>query len=273
MERRLAGWRGFVVGFLAVASLQAARADPSNCRGEIAEAGVVEAVGARALRLKDARTLKLAGIELFDVLLPDARDAGAKLQGRLLALVDDGALRFRLLATEADRYGRLPALVWVDGRMLQEVFAREGLAVAFANGALPCFDRIMAAENAARRAERGFWKGERLPWAVPSALVSRIGHFAIFEGRVLSVGNRPSRTYLNFGRRWTQDVTAEIAAESRDSFGGEAALAALAGKRVRVRGFLEEKGGPMVVLGSPAQLEVLDSPADETKAGGVARSP
>jgi hypothetical protein len=71
------------------------------------------------------------------------------------------------------------------------------------------------------------------------------------------VGNRSSRTYLNFGGFWKEDVTVEVAARDREKFGGEAGLAALAGKRVRLRGFVEEKGGPMMAMRSPNQLEIL----------------
>jgi hypothetical protein len=166
-------------------------------------------------------------------------------------------VRLQIVAKEPDRYGRLPALVSADGALLQEVLAREGLAVAFATGApLPCFDRILAAEAEARAAHRGYWKDESLPDASPLALAGRIGRFAIFEGRVLSVGNRPTRSYLNFGRRWSEDVTIEIAARDREALGGEEKLAALAGQLVRVRGFLQEKGGPAMVLRSPMQMEI-----------------
>lgn len=269
---------GRIVVFLLAAEMLAAstHADPLSldCLGETSEAGIARSVDARSLRLDDGRTLRLAGIEPFDVLLPGARDAEAELQSRLAELIEDRALRVQLLAQEPDRYGRPPAMVWAGKDLIQEVAVREGLAVGFANGvAVPCFDRILAAEDAARRAHRGFWKGGRLPWAFPAALASRIGHFTIFEGRVLSVGNRPTRSYLNFGYRWTEDVTVEIADADRASFGGEAALAALAGHRVRVRGYLEERGGPMVVISSPMQLEALDSLPDGKRAGAPVSSP
>jgi hypothetical protein len=141
---------------------------------------------------------------------------------------------------------------------VQEVLAREGLALAFAGGdRLPCFDRILAAEDEARRKARGFWVGGDLPWARPEDLDTRIGRFAIFEGNVLSVGNRSARTYLNFGYRWTEDVTVKIAAGDRERFGGEAFFSGLVGQRIRVRGYVVEKDGPMVEVSSPMQIEQL----------------
>ena len=251
-------------GAVAVARAESA-SPPLVCAG-VTEAvgGAVRVVDARALELGDGRVLRLAGIEPFDLLSAGGDQAAAELQGRLAELVKDAAVRIELLSQEPDRYGRLAALVWAGGELVQDVAAREGLALAFASGAaLPCFEKILAAEAEARRARRGFWRKVRVPAAFPEALAARIGGFAIFEGRVLSVGNRRARSYLNFGRRWTEDVTVEIAEDDRALFGGEEGLAALAGRRVRVRGFLEEKGGPMLVLRSPMQIEALD-PAKET---------
>ena len=74
---------------------------------------------------------------------------------------------------------------------------------------------------------------------------------------MISVGTRTDRTYLNFGGRWATDVTVEIPDRRRDAFGGAEALEALAGRRVRVRGFAVEKAGPMIELRHPWQIERL----------------
>jgi endonuclease YncB( thermonuclease family) len=238
----------------------ASAGDPA-CLGSTSAARTAHVPDARSVSLVDGRVLRLAGIEPFAILLEDAGAAEEALRHRLGALLDGATLRFALLATEPDRHGRFPALVAAeDGRLVQEIVAREGLAIAFPAGiAAPCFEAVLSAENEARWKGRGFWKGALpLPWASPAALRPHIGRFTIFEGRVISVGNRRATTYLNFGRRWTEDVTAEIAEKDRESFGGEARLADLAGKRVRLRGYLEEKAGPLMKLRVPQQLELLD---------------
>lgn len=237
-----------------------AHAGPAECLDRAEAVRAAEAADARSLKLGDGRLVRLAGIEPFDLLRPDLAEAEAALHARLSELAGAKALSVQLASGEPDRYGRLVALVAVDGALVQEALAAEGLALAFAGGApLACFDRILAAEEAARRAGRGFWAGVSLPRATPDALLQQVGHFVIFEGRVISVGNRSARTYLNFGYTWSEDVTVEIEAADRDGFGGEEALAALAGRKVRVRGFLEEKAGPMLALRSPMQLEVIDA--------------
>jgi endonuclease YncB( thermonuclease family) len=260
--------KGIWVAALAVAVWAAtgAQAQPlpasGPCSTDAAEAvlGSVQAVDARSIRLEDGRTLRLVGIEPFSLLTGNAADAEARLEFRLGELTSTGQVRFRPITGSPDRYGRLPALVWAGAALIQETLAGEGLVIAFANGAsLPCFDRLLAAENSARRARRGYWENERVPWANSTALAPRVGRFAIFEGRIISVGNRPNRSFLDFGYRWSEDVTVEMSAADREAFGGEAALSALVGRRVRVRGFVEERNGPMLTVRSPAELQVLDA--------------
>ena len=241
-----------------------ARADSAlaqlGCLTETMEATVTEVVDVRTLRLADGSLIRIAGIEPIGLLFDDAEEAvEAALKKRVAELTLEKVIAVQPLAEKTDRYGRTPAIVSASGALVQETLVREGLAVALSaeTDPLPCFERILAAEAEARRQRRGFWTGERLPEARPRALASRIGHFAIFEGDVASVRNRRARTYLNFGDVWSADVTAEIEADDREPFGGELALEQLAGKRVRLRGFIEERGGPVIALSSPMQLEIL----------------
>ncbi|MGH6925218.1 MAG: thermonuclease family protein [Propylenella sp.] len=245
-------------------ALGGAVAAEAGCLDAVTEVRAAAVPDARSLTIDDGRVLRVAGIEPFDLLRPDLAAAESALEERLAELVADTPLSVQLIAEKADRYGRIPAMIAAGGTLLQEALAREGLAIAFASGdPLPCFDRILAAEETARGEDRGFWAGASVPNAFPAALAARIGSFALFEGRILSVGNRGARTYLNFGRRWADDVTVEIEARDRGRFGGEAGLSAHAGKRVRVRGFLEAKAGPMMAIRSPMQLELLSADTDE----------
>lgn len=230
-----------------------------SCLAGAIEAAAEDVPDPRSLELKDGRLVRLAGIEPFDLLRPeDGQAAAMALKERMEALVAGAPLAARFVAETPDRYGRRPAMIVVGDTLLQETLAFEGLAIAFASGdPLPCFRHILAAEQDARASGRGFWAGMPIPEANPAALAGHVGRFAIFAGEIMSVGNRSTRTYLNFGTYWRQDVTVEIAAADRERFGGEAALAALAGRRVRVRGYLEEKSGPMMQIRWPSQIEVL----------------
>ena len=63
---------------------------------------------------------------------------------------------------------------------------------------------------------------------------------------------------MNFGRRWSEDFTVTIAKRNGRMF----SAAGLEPKkleraRVRVRGFIEERGGPWIEASRPEQIEVL----------------
>ena len=98
-------------------------------------------VDARAVLLQDARIVRLAGIEPFSLLRPQLDEAAPQLEGRVAAALTGRRLGVHLTSAEADRHGRFAALVALeDGTVLQELLAREGLAVAFASGDdMPCF--------------------------------------------------------------------------------------------------------------------------------------
>lgn len=243
----------------------------ASCLAGAVDARAVGADDARSIALEDGRTLRLAGVESFALLLAEGGEAEAALQRRLHALVAEREIRVRPVAKAADRHGRLPALIAsAEGPLVQEILAAEGLAVAFTGGDIvTCFDRILAAESQARESSQGFWATVAVLPAQAEAVSPRTGRFAIFEGRVISVGARPARTYLNFGLRWSEDVTVEIESRYLESLGGEAKIADWAGRRVRVRGFVEDKAGPMVTVKSPMQIEVLGEPAGLDLDGGT----
>ena len=80
------------------------------------------------------------------------------------------------------------------------------------------------------------------------------------EGRVVSVGTTPKRDYLDFGRVWKDDVTATIGAKALRLFSASNIdPLAFKGKRVRLRGWIEDHDGPSIEIESPAQIEVVES--------------
>jgi hypothetical protein len=81
----------------------------------------------------------------------------------------------------------------------------------------------------------------------------------VVEGTVLSVNDRGATVYVNFGRRWSEDFTVTIAKRNARNF-----VAAgldprtLAGQRVRVRGWVDERGGPWIEAIRPEQIELAN---------------
>jgi hypothetical protein len=226
------------------------------CPGALPEQGRAAAlVDARTVRLDDGRMLRLAGLELMPGAPVPAFPTGTLLHWRALG--------------ENDRYGRIVALVAiaqtnsaVPNNTLQQEFLAQGTATIGAElTEAACLANFRAAEAAARAAKRGIWSdgsatknAERL--GDHAALV---GQFGIFEGKVLSVREQGATLYVNFGSRATQALTVTVAQSRKRAIeAGGVSLASLQGRKVRIRGFVEERGGPRIEARTPAQIEIVE---------------
>ncbi len=93
----------------------------------------------------------------------------------------------------------------------------------------------------------------------PSEVLAERGRFALVEGKVVSVRESGATIYVNFGRRWTEDFTVTIPKRNERSFTAAGLEPRrLAGRRVRVRGWIEERGGPWIEAVRPEQIELTD---------------
>ena len=123
-----------------------------------------------------------------------------------------------------------------------------------------CAAELAAAEAEARLAKRGTWAD---PTAIknaesPGDILAGIGRFTVVEGKVLSVRQAGATTYLNFGRNWTRDFAVTISRRMVPAF--EAAglsPKSLENRRIRVRGYVEARGGPRIEVLRVGQIEVL----------------
>jgi endonuclease YncB( thermonuclease family) len=215
------------------------------------EGRVSAIIDARSFRMDDGREVRLAGIE---TVAADTSTLGGMIAGR------DVALRG---GTDApDRYGRQPAFVFVEqaGPPVQSLLLARGEALVSAELAdKACAAELAAAEAVARRARRGIWAGSVAIKNAesPGELLTRIGQFTVVEGKVLSVRQAGATTYINFGRRWTRDFAVTISRRMVPAF--EAAgitLKLLENKPIRVRGFVEARGGPRIEALRVGQIEL-----------------
>lgn len=162
-----------------------------------------------------------------------------------------------------DRWGRSPARVAVTGGDLARGLVERGLALVDAGESQRlCEPELLRLESEARAKKLGLW-GEEANWPVraedEARLRERVGRFALVEGRILSVGERGQRTYLNFGRNFAQDFTITIPKRNWAIMKDRGLSAAsLRGRRVRARGFLEAWNGTTLTIEVPDLLEVLD---------------
>jgi DNA/RNA endonuclease YhcR with UshA esterase domain len=93
----------------------------------------------------------------------------------------------------------------------------------------------------------------------PAEVLKDRGRFALVEGKVLSVRESGGTIYVNFGRRWTEDFTVTALKRSERTFADAGLeLKKLEGRRVRIRGTVEERGGPWIEAMHPGQIEIVE---------------
>ena len=74
--------------------------------------------------------------------------------------------------------------------------------------------------------------------------------------------------FLDFGRDFSRDFSVFIPLPVASRFESEGLqLDGLVGRKVRVRGVVEENGGPVIRLGDAGEIEFVDE--DESDVGGA----
>jgi endonuclease YncB( thermonuclease family) len=227
-------------------------------------AHIATVIDERTFRLGDGTEVRLAGLEGLRHTGDRtwAETAAARVKAGLERLLRGKAVAVEHLGE--DRYGRRIALAAVEGARegasLQERLLAQGLGLVSGSGGHPgCMPRLLATERTARAAGLGLWADPQYlvrDASRPAALTEIRGRFALVEGRVVSVNDRGATVYVNFGRRWSQDFTVTIAKRNVHSFTA-AGLdpQRLAGRRLRIRGWVDERGGPWIEASRPEQIE------------------
>ena len=246
--------RRLVAATLSISILVTATpAQAGACAFEVQDEGhVAQVIDARSFRLSDGREIRLAGIELI------AKDTGA-----LAALVKDKDVSLRGPDDTPDRYGRQTAFVVLAGSdiSVQAQLLAQGAALASPDVAdKDCAAALLAAETEARVGKKGIWAGTNVIKNAESAddILTGIGRFVLVEGRVLSVRQAGTMTYLNFGRNWTRDFAVTISRRMMPALESTGiTLKSLENRRIRVRGWVEAHPGPRIEVVRAGQIEVL----------------
>lgn len=223
----------------------------------IAQGTVASVRDGRTLVLSDGREVRLAGIETPGV-------ASASLE----KIVGGQTLRLERTGAGSDRYGRLTAFAFLPetAESVQQSLLEAGQALVSPRiGDKICFDALLAAERRARAAKRGGWASGTDPNFAPLAsedltkIGASRGHFVLVEGKVLSVRESGATIYVNFGRRWTKGFSVTILKRQQRTFAAAGIdLKGLEGRRVRVRGWIEQRRGPVMEAAQPGQIELID---------------
>jgi endonuclease YncB( thermonuclease family) len=231
--------------------------------------GKVSAVAdARTFRLEDGREVRLAGVEAPGASAAGDPQAASAVAARaaLRDLIDGQTVTLRRLGGDADRYGRVLAHVavgpegaqkGVQQALLTAGFARVGPNVEHAT----CRTEFLAGEQAARAGKLGLWADPYYDVRKadnPAAILAEIGRFAVIEGKVLSVRESGGTIYMNFGRRWTEGFAVTILKRQERVFAAAGIEPKkLEGREIRVRGWIEQRGGPRLEAARPEQIEIV----------------
>ncbi|KAB2943923.1 MAG: thermonuclease family protein [Hyphomicrobium sp.] len=260
-----------VVGVAAATAQQDLGGEPSCTLQAGPTRSVVRVIDAETVLLDDHQEVRLIG-----ALAPRSPDLSPSAQpwppedaaiAALRALVLGRSISLATSGRARDRYGRRLAhlfverdgeRMWVQGEMLAAGHAR----VYGLPGSYACMRELLAHEVVAREAGSGLWASAA--YAVRSArrsreLMRRRNSYEIVAGNIVKVAMTKARTYINFGRDWRRDFTAGIEARVLRAHPEWAKqLAALEGKRVEVRGWIQYRNGPYIDIEDPSQIAPVD---------------
>lgn len=246
--------------------------DARPCKLEAIGTGtstVRRVIDGRTFLLANGQEVRLTAIEVPPLPPPGAAGPeamnGLAAKAALESLFKGHEIALKRLGVDADRYGRVLAFAFVSGsaNSAQETLLTAGHArVAARVGDMACAVELLGFEQTARTARLGLWAdpyyGMRRA-EHPADVLAERGRFTLVEGKVLSVRESRGTIYMNFGRRWSEDFTVTVLKRNERSFstaGRE--LKKLSGKTVRIRGVVEERGGPWIEATRPEQIEIAE---------------
>lgn len=254
----------------AAPAAQAVDASAAACnKAEAAEVTIKSVNIHQEISLTDGRLLQLAGI-----VAPRGTKAWPDLP-EMARIAMAGWIRGQTLQVHirqgpADRWGRnLARLVAPDSArppQLRSVAANmieSGWALVKPATAEPvCLGYFYKLEEAARTNKLGLWSDafyRVFRGREPEGLASRAGQAVIVEGVVLSVRRWRSLTFFNFGRRRRDNVSVLMSKRARSRFErAKKAPESFKGRRIRIRGVLEMRGGPRLRAYNPHFIEILN---------------
>ena len=246
--------------------------------GEIARGHVDRIIDGRDFVLDDGRQahlqVHLAAIEVPLPAPPQASDAApggtaAKTAAAsktalaaktaLAGLLSGAQLVLRQADVAPDRYGRTAAYAEILGADRRHSAEADMISAGFAEmsddaGSQACATELLRRETAARKAKLGLWADpyyDPIPADKPADIIARRGHFALVEGKVVSVHASGATLYVNFGEHWSQDFAVTIRRRNEPHFAAAGLdLQRLAGRQVRVRGWIEAHSANANTIGA-----------------------
>ncbi len=272
--------QGWTLSIAAVALLGALGAEPAAAESTATCRELEPGPTRSVTRIIDGETVALddgTELRLIGALAPRASDADAEpgawptetaVTEALRGLLLGKTIELRFAGERPDRYGRLRGHAFViepDGRRrwVQLELVENGLARAYASaGIRACSVELLAAEHAARSAPRGLWAEAAYQVRQadkPAELLRYRTTFQVIEGSIVRVAQVRGTIYLNFDRNWRQGFSVSLRRDDSGLLGSYANNpSGLEGRLVRVRGWIEQRGGaPAIDLSEAGLIEVV----------------
>jgi endonuclease YncB( thermonuclease family) len=247
----------------AAGALEPAHAQTACALETIGTGTVASVIDGRSFRLADGREIRLASIEVPLMARAGGQSSAAANASRtaLDTLLAGREVTLKASARETDRYGRVVAYVLAGDVPVQHLLLGHGQA-RVSTDAGPCRAELLAREAKARAERLGLWADTALgvqDASIPAKIAAQRGHFAVVEGKVLSVRSSGATIYMNFGQRWIEGFAVTIRKRDERAFAAAGLTPkSLEGRRVRVRGIVDERIGPRIEALLPEQIEVVD---------------
>jgi micrococcal nuclease len=228
-----------------------ASAAPAFADGPAVE--VARIIDGETLALTDERVLRLVDIDV-----PARGALAAQAKVTLGALLEGQPLAAKFAGNREDRQGRMLAQLYAGDRWVQGELLRRGLArVAGTADNRIGLREMLLLERQARRYRRGLWA--EASYAIVSAAEAgrHAGSFALVAGTVASVVSNAGGVLLVFGADRHNGLVLTIAPDVvRLCRVAGLDPAALQGKSLLTRGYVDGTRRPTIAISFPEQIEL-----------------
>ena len=250
---------------LALAALFPSLASQTKQNAETETVTVKHVHNGKSFTAKSGKKVRLASLQVPNIrethgLKRPGEPMGKQSHQALIDLIQNQTLTLEFGPEKKDRKGRFVAIARLkDGRSVQEAMISEGWALAYPfpdlRKPLPAWLKL---ENKARQAKRGIWQNSY--WDPQSSDGVDTGgkeRYLLVEGVVKKVAKVKGGWFLNFDEDWKTDFSGVISKQDAKTLFKKYDVKALAGKRVRLRGWTYRYNGPAMDLHQPEQIEIL----------------
>jgi len=241
----------------------AARDLPARNPDTVSGARIVAVTDGDTITIDTGAQVRLTGIQAPKLPLGRAGFRAWPLAGRAKQELErlGGGRTARLVyrGRKIDRWGRLLADEYIGDTWLQGEMVRRGLARVYTfpdnrAGAAELYE----AERQARAAKTGIWALDWYRVLSPAELEGKTGTFQVVEGTAVATAVVGGRGFINFGDDWRTDFTISIPRSKMKLFRAAGVnMGHYDGRRLRVRGWLVKRNGPMIAVTHPEQIEVV----------------